>query len=90
MPKYPPTIEVYHEACDEIRSWMTDWLSQDEFDELSREHRPQQKRMVAFTGETILMPYYGDPNLALLQEMQRSSLVEAKKRKGVIYYRDAA
>lgn len=88
---YPPSIAVYHEACDEIRSWMTDWISSHDFDRLSAKHRPQQKRIVAYTGETILMPFFGgDPNLALLKEMLRAQIVKAKKVKGVIYYKEAA
>lgn len=86
---YPPSIAVYREACDEIRSWMPDWISQHDFDRLSDEHRPQQKRVVAYTGETMIMPMWGDPNLALLQEMQRARIVKAKERDGVIYYKDA-
>lgn len=86
---YPPSIAVYHEACDEIRSWMPDWISQHEFDRLSFEHRPQQKRFVAYTGETIALPLInGDPNLVLLHVMRQHKIVEAKHHDGLVYYRD--
>lgn len=84
---YPPRIQAYEHACDEILGWMPDWLSQHDFDRLSREHNPSGRRAVYYTPETVLPPFLGDQNLALLQEMQRAGIVSARSRKGVIYYR---
>lgn len=87
--KYPPSIDAYREACDEIRSWMTGWLHQSEFDKLSRKHRPAQRRFFGHTGDTIILNLWGgDQNLELVQEMMRHKLIEVRKsKKGEIEYR---
>lgn len=91
MNEYPASISVYHEACDEIRSWMkAGWLHQNEFDRLARQHQPVQSRVVAYTGDTVVLGgLYGDQNIALLQEMQRAKIIRARMAKsGGIEYRD--
>lgn len=88
----PKSVEVYKDECKAILSWMSadTWLDQDQFDRLSFEWRwsPRERHVYHYTPETILPPLFGgDLNLAILQELQRSGIVEAREANGRIEYR---
>lgn len=87
MKGYPSSINAYSHVCDEILSWMNDWLSQNEFDRLSSQSDVWNKKIIAYDMESIVMPMYGDNNLAILQQMQLHGLVEAKLDGRLIHYR---
>lgn len=88
----PKSIAAYPDECEAVLSWLSpsSWLDQDDFDSKSREwrHNPVTKRRIhAYTGETIVLPFNGDPLIAIVQELMRHDLVEARERDGIIEYR---
>lgn len=85
--EYPSSIAAYGYACDEILAWMTDWISQYEFDGLVDEHNPLDKRLSVYGSETLVMPLWGDKHIFLLQKLYRYGIVEIKEDNGIVYYR---
>jgi hypothetical protein len=89
MTGFPKSISAYETECEAIMSWLSqcEWLHQDEFDRRSRQLRLKPRKIHRYTPETIVLPLYGDPNLAILQEMQRHGIVDAKEDENGISYR---
>lgn len=85
----PPSIANYRTECQRILGWLNGgWLADREFDALSIEAGPEVVGERWYTPESIVFPMRGDPRLALLQEMMRAGLVEARKSEtGTVEYR---
>lgn len=85
----PPSVSNYGNECRRILSWMTgEWLSADKFDALSIEAGPEIEGERWYTPESIMLPIWGDGRLALVQEMMRLGLIEARKSAaGSVEYR---
>lgn len=87
----PESIAAYQDECEAIYSWLTEpgWLHQDEFDRRSLELRygNRPRRVHRYTQGTIILPFKGNPYLAILHEMQDAGLVEDKQDDTGISYR---
>ena len=88
----PKSVSAYADECEAVLSWLSAdvWLDQCQFDRKSLEWKlvpDRPSRLHHFTGDAIIPPMCGDLNLAILQEMMRAGLVQARRRKSRIEYR---
>jgi hypothetical protein len=88
----PKSVRAYRDECAAIVSFFPEegWLDQDEFDKKSAMwKRSQRKRTISgFDGDTIVLPFFGDPLLAILHELQAEGVVDTRKNEaGRIEYR---
>lgn len=94
MDTLPKSVAAYPDECEAVLSFVKDgWIDQNEFDRRSSEWRWDTTRKVRvhrYTGETILLPFLGDPLLAITQQLMREGVIKARRRKGLIEYRLAA
>lgn len=88
---FPPSVAAYADECEAVLSFLKEGpISQDEFDQRSRAWRwdPTRKADAQhYTPGTIIPPWRGDLLLAITQEMMRAGLIEAYRRKKLIWYK---
>lgn len=86
MKKYPKSLRCYSHICDEILSWMEEWISQHEFDDLSFSSDIWEKKLIYYTPEACVL-HPDNENLHLLKLLVLKELVESKQVNGTVFYR---